>query len=156
MCIGPNQKNQPNLDLYLVRRYKICLFPIVVSYLCIGQNQKNQPNLVLYLVRRYKIFVSVATLLFSTFWKCYTLICTAEPKIWHIWERERQRAQKRPWEAWLELMVFTLILIDLCKKQCPLSTGEVSCVRGHPYITSALRGRGVSPKEDVVREVAWI
>ena len=26
-------------------------------------------------------------------------------------------------------------------------------VRGHPYMTSALRG-GVSPKEDVVREVA--
>ena len=62
MCIGPNQKNQPNLDLYLVRRYKICHFPIVVSYLCIAQNQKNQPNLVLYLVQRYKIFVSVATL----------------------------------------------------------------------------------------------
>ena len=62
-CIGPNQKNQPNLDLYLVRRYKICHFPIVVSYLCIGQNLKNQPNLVLYLVRRSKIFVSVATLL---------------------------------------------------------------------------------------------
>ena len=61
-CIGPNQKNQPNLDLYLVRRYKICHFPIVVSYLCIGQNQKNQPNLVLYLVWRSKIFVSVATL----------------------------------------------------------------------------------------------
>ena len=61
-CIGPNQKNQPNLDLYLVRRYKICHFPTVVSYLCIGQNQKNQPNLVPYLVRRSKIFVSVATL----------------------------------------------------------------------------------------------
>ena len=61
-CIVPNQKNQPNLDLYLVRRYKICHFPIVVSYLCIGQNQKNKPNLVLYLVRRSKIFVSVATL----------------------------------------------------------------------------------------------
>ena len=30
-----------------------------------------------------------------------------------------------------------------------------SDVRGHPYMTSALRGgRGVSPKEDVVREVA--
>ena len=28
-------------------------------------------------------------------------------------------------------------------------------VRGHPYMTSALRGGGgVSPKEDVVREVA--
>ena len=25
---------------------------------------------------------------------------------------------------------------------------------GHPYMTSALRGEGVSPKEDVVREVA--
>ena len=61
-CIRPNQKNQPNLDLYLVRRYKICHFPIVVLYLCIGQNLKNQPNLVLYLVRRSKIFVSVATL----------------------------------------------------------------------------------------------
>ena len=48
-CIGPNQKNQPNLDLYLVRRYKICHFTIVVSYLCICQNQKNQSNLVLYL-----------------------------------------------------------------------------------------------------------
>ena len=61
-CIGSNQKNQPNLDLYLVRRYKICHFPIVVSYLCFGQNQKNQPNMVLYLARRYKIFESVATL----------------------------------------------------------------------------------------------
>ena len=62
-CIGPNQKNQPNLDLYLGRRYKICHFPFVASYLCIGQNQKNQPNLVLYLVPRSKIFVSVTTLL---------------------------------------------------------------------------------------------
>ena len=61
-CIGPNQKNQPNLDLYLVRRYKICHFPLVVWYFCIGQNQKNHPNLVLYLVRRYKIFISVTTL----------------------------------------------------------------------------------------------
>ena len=26
--------------------------------------------------------------------------------------------------------------------------------RGHPYMMSALRGRGVSPKEDVVREAA--
>ena len=26
-------------------------------------------------------------------------------------------------------------------------------VRGHPYMTSALRGEGVSQKEDVVREV---
>ena len=65
-CIGPNQKNQPNLDLYLFQRYKICHFPIMVSYLCIGQNQKNQPNLVLYLVRRSKIVVSVATLLSKT------------------------------------------------------------------------------------------
>ena len=62
MCIGPNQKNQPNLNLYLVRRHKICHYPIVVSYLFIGKNQKNQPNLVLYLVRRSKIFVSVAPL----------------------------------------------------------------------------------------------
>ena len=62
VCIGANQKNQPNLDLYLVRGFTICHFPIVVSYLCIGQSQKNQPNLVLYLVRRSKIFVSVATL----------------------------------------------------------------------------------------------
>ena len=60
-------KNQPNLDLYLVRRYKICHFPIVVLWLCIGQNQKNQPNLVLYLVRRSKIFVSVSTLIDSLF-----------------------------------------------------------------------------------------
>ena len=64
-CIGPNQKNQPNLDLYLVRRYKICHFPIMVSYLCIGQNQKNLPNLVLYLVRRSKIFVSVRVRVFD-------------------------------------------------------------------------------------------
>ena len=27
-------------------------------------------------------------------------------------------------------------------------------LRGHPYMTSALRGEGGSPKEDVVREVA--
>ena len=63
-CIGPNQKNQPNLYLYLVRRYTICFFPIVVMYICIVQNQKNQPNLVLYLVRGSKIFVLVATLPF--------------------------------------------------------------------------------------------
>ena len=44
VCIGANQKNQPNLDLYLVRGFTICHFPIVVSYLCIGQSQKNQPN----------------------------------------------------------------------------------------------------------------
>ena len=62
MVISPNQNNQPNLDLYLVRRYTICHFTIVLLYLCIGQNQKNQPNMVLYLVRRSKIFVSVATL----------------------------------------------------------------------------------------------
>ena len=55
-------KNQPNLDLYLVRRYKICHFPIVVLYLCVSKNLKNQPNLVLYLVWRSKICVSVATL----------------------------------------------------------------------------------------------
>ena len=61
-CIGSNQKNQPNLDLHLVRRYTICHFPLVVLHLCISQNQKNQHNMVLYLVRRYKIFVSVATL----------------------------------------------------------------------------------------------
>ena len=54
-CSGPNQKNQPNLYLYLVRGYKICHFPMVLLYLCIGQNLKNQPNLDLYLVRRYKI-----------------------------------------------------------------------------------------------------
>ena len=48
----PDQKNPPNLDLYLVLRYEICHFPIVVLYHCIGQNQKNQPNLVLYPVRR--------------------------------------------------------------------------------------------------------
>ena len=33
-------------------------------------------------------------------------------------------------------------------------TDETATLRGHPYMTSALRGRGVSPKEDVVREVA--
>ena len=54
-CIVPIQKILPNLYLYLFRRYTICHFPIVVSYLCIGQNQKNQPNLDLYLVGRYKI-----------------------------------------------------------------------------------------------------
>ena len=43
MCIVANQKNQANLDLYLVRRYKICHFPLVALYLCIGQNQKNLP-----------------------------------------------------------------------------------------------------------------
>ena len=37
-------KEPGNLDLFLVRRYKICHFPLVVSYLCIGQNQKNQPK----------------------------------------------------------------------------------------------------------------
>ena len=41
-CIGPNQKNQPNLDLYLVRRYKICHFPIVVLYLY--QSEPKEPT----------------------------------------------------------------------------------------------------------------
>ena len=59
-CAEP--KEPTNLVVYLVRRYKICHFPLVVTYLCIRQNHKNQPNLVLYLVRRSKIFVSVATL----------------------------------------------------------------------------------------------
>ena len=71
-CIGPNQKNQPNLDLYLVRRYKICHFPLVVLYLCIGKNKKNQTSLVLYLVRRSKIFVSVTTLLLPFSAMCVT------------------------------------------------------------------------------------
>ena len=55
MCIGLNQKIQPNFDLYLIRKYKICHFPMVGSYLFIGQSLKIQPNLDLYLVRRYKI-----------------------------------------------------------------------------------------------------
>ena len=37
-------KEPGNLDLFLVRRFEICHFPLVVSYLCIGQNQKNQPK----------------------------------------------------------------------------------------------------------------
>ena len=78
-CIWPNQKNQPNLDLHLVRRYKICHLAIVVSYLCIGQNQKNQPNLVLYRVQRSKIFVSVTTLPILTAKNCL------------IWSRRHQR-----------------------------------------------------------------
>ena len=49
-CIWPNQKNQPHLDLYLVRRYKICHISLVLSNLSIGQNQKNRPNLDLYLI----------------------------------------------------------------------------------------------------------
>ena len=69
-CIGPNQKNQPSLVLYLVRRYKICHFPIVVSYFCIGQSQKNQPNLILYLVRRYKICHFPVSLSEPTYLSC--------------------------------------------------------------------------------------
>ena len=53
--ILPNQKNQPNLDWYLFRGYKISHFPIVVSYLCIGKNQENQPNLVLYLYQGHGV-----------------------------------------------------------------------------------------------------
>ena len=34
------------------------------------------------------------------------------------------------------------------------SDDEGGGVWGYPYMTSALRGEGVSPKEDVVREVA--
>ena len=36
---------------------------------------------------------------------------------------------------------------------CLLSSVTASC-KGLPFMTSALRGEGVSPKEDVVREVA--
>ena len=64
-CIGPNQKNQPHLDLYLVRRYTICHFPIGVLYLCICQNQKNQPNLVLYLSQPWQMHVQGSNLLFN-------------------------------------------------------------------------------------------
>ena len=36
-----------------------------------------------------------------------------------------------------------------------LAVAVVRCLRGHPYMTSALRGEGgLASKEDVVREVA--
>ena len=35
-----------------------------------------------------------------------------------------------------------------------LSENVAAMLRGHPYMMSALRVEGVSPKEDVVREVA--
>ena len=61
-CIGPNQKNQPNLDLYLVQRYiftQLLLMASVSKYL---KDTEDTPFMYLYLVRRYKIFLSVATL----------------------------------------------------------------------------------------------
>ena len=80
----------------LVRRYKICHFPLVVSYLCIGPNLKDQPNLVLYLVRRSKIFVSIATLvrglkailccylsIFSRALKMFLPISLPSSSLWH-------------------------------------------------------------------------
>ena len=43
---------------------------------------------------------------------------------------------------------------NLVLQQSRYSTDHLICW-GHPYMTSALRGgRGVSPKEDAVREVA--
>ena len=38
-CIGPNQKNQTNLDLYLVRRYIIAIFP---QWYCIFVSVRTQ------------------------------------------------------------------------------------------------------------------
>ena len=89
-CIRPNQKNQPNLDLYLVRRYKICHFPIVVLYLCIGQNLKNQPNVVMHLVRRSKIFVSAQPCLLHIWHACDSYEVYSPSKIRYS-ELQRQR-----------------------------------------------------------------
>ena len=61
-CIGPNQKNQPNLDLYLYLRYIFSQLLLMVSVSKYLKDTEDTPFMYLYLVRRYKIFVSVATL----------------------------------------------------------------------------------------------
>ena len=54
----------------------------------------------------------------------------------------------RSFSAILELI--GAICIFLIRENC-----ATNAFRGHPYMTSALKGGGgVSPKEDVVREVA--
>ena len=62
MCIGPNQKNQPNLDLYLYLRYIFSQLLLMVSVSKYLKDTEDTPLMYLYLVWRYKIFVSVATL----------------------------------------------------------------------------------------------
>ena len=61
-CIGPNQKNQPNLDLYLYLRYIFSQLSLMVSVSKYLKDTEDTPFMYLYLVWRYKIFVSVATL----------------------------------------------------------------------------------------------
>ena len=60
MCIGPNQKNQPNLDLYLVRRY---IFGQILVMVSVSKYLKYIWYLYPYL--KYISKVSVATLPFD-------------------------------------------------------------------------------------------
>ena len=61
-CIGPNQKIQPNLDLYLVRRYIFSQLLVMLSVSKYLKDTKIQPFMYLYLYLRYISKVSVATL----------------------------------------------------------------------------------------------
>ena len=61
-CIGPNQKNQANLYLYLYLRYIFSQLLLMVSVSKYLKDPEDTPFMYLYRVRRYKIFVSVATL----------------------------------------------------------------------------------------------
>ena len=61
-CIRPNQKIQPNLDLYLYLRYIFSQLLLMVSVSKYLKDTEDTVLMYLYLVRRSKIFVSVATL----------------------------------------------------------------------------------------------
>ena len=74
-CIGPNQKNQPNLDLYLYPRYIFSQLLIMVSVSKYLKDTEDTPFMYLYLVRRYNIFVSVANL-------GLVIWCTLAHKMW--------------------------------------------------------------------------
>ena len=78
-CIGPNQKNQPNLDLYLVRRYIFSQLLVMVSVSKYLKDTKIQPFMYLYLYLRYISKVSVATLS-----KCTHSTGAPKLQIYHI------------------------------------------------------------------------
>ena len=53
------------------------------------------------------------------------------------------------------MSIYSAVQIHVVKGSVTTFVSTAEYIRGHPYMTSALRGEGgVSPKEDVVREVA--
>ena len=44
LCIGQSLKSQPNLDLYLVRRYKICHFPMHGVIISLNRSEPKEPT----------------------------------------------------------------------------------------------------------------